>query len=94
MLRVLLLIASEFADGSFQIYLEQEQKISLKKRYVRVCVHIILTLRVHVRMYYICGVLISLSLSLSLSLQPSQGKEGGFVVRNSSRENMYTLSIW
>ena len=23
-----------------------------------------------------------------------QGKEGGFVVRNSSRENMYTLSIW
>ena len=24
----------------------------------------------------------------------SQGKEGGFVVRNSSRENMYTLSIW
>ena len=59
MLRVLLLIASEFADGSFQIYLEQEQKISLKKRYVHVCVHIMLTcitLRVHVRMYYICGV--------------------------------------
>ena len=25
---------------------------------------------------------------------PLQGKEGGFVVRNSSRENMYTLSIW
>ena len=23
-----------------------------------------------------------------------QGREGGFVVRNSSRENMYTLSIW
>ena len=23
-----------------------------------------------------------------------QAKEGGFVVRNSSRENMYTLSIW
>ena len=25
---------------------------------------------------------------------PPQGKEGCFVVRNSSRENMYTLSIW
>ena len=23
-----------------------------------------------------------------------QGKEGGFVVRKSSREGMYTLSIW
>ena len=28
---------------------------------------------------------------LAVSLQ---AKEGGFVVRNSSRENMYTLSIW
>ena len=56
MLHVLLLMISEFADGSSQIYLEQEQKISLKKRYVRVCVLTCITLRVHVRMCYIYGV--------------------------------------